>query len=90
MLFQVHWSFGELHSILGLLVIRTFSLVYSDHVLSRQRQLGTAIGSLAYAKALLCHDLGPHALLRDAYMFASPVVCDVDSRQGGHIVSRAR
>ncbi|KAG8988026.1 hypothetical protein FRB93_004309 [Tulasnella sp. JGI-2019a] len=42
--------------------------------------LGTAIASLAYAKALSAKDLGPHAVLRDAYVFATPIVCDVDSR----------
>ncbi|KAG9025556.1 hypothetical protein FRB95_010060 [Tulasnella sp. JGI-2019a] len=43
--------------------------------------LGTALASLTYAKALMGgNDFGPHALLRDAYVFATPVVCDIKSR----------
>ncbi|KAG8947106.1 hypothetical protein FRC04_010957 [Tulasnella sp. 424] len=44
--------------------------------------LGSGMGSLAYAKALLSRaDLGPYARLRDAYMFAAPVTVDVASRR---------
>jgi len=43
--------------------------------------LGTAMASLAYAKALVEKDsLGPNAILRDAYVFATPIVCDIASR----------
>ncbi|KAG8980532.1 hypothetical protein FRB93_009269 [Tulasnella sp. JGI-2019a] len=43
--------------------------------------LGTALASIAYAKALVDPgDLGPHALLRDAYVFATPILCDIKSR----------
>ncbi|KAG8926602.1 hypothetical protein FRC01_008645 [Tulasnella sp. 417] len=43
--------------------------------------LGSGMGCLAYSKALLSRaELGPHARLRDAYMFAAPVVVDVASR----------
>ncbi|KAG8988344.1 hypothetical protein FRB94_000892, partial [Tulasnella sp. JGI-2019a] len=43
--------------------------------------LGTAMGSITYAKALVAKDdFGPHALIRDAYCFATPVVCDIKSR----------
>ncbi|KAG8936111.1 hypothetical protein FRC03_011174 [Tulasnella sp. 419] len=46
--------------------------------------LGTAIASLAYAKTLISGDLGPNALLRDAYLFATPIVSDVLSRDVLH------
>jgi hypothetical protein len=36
--------------------------------------LGTAVATLAYSKALLSKDIGSNALLRDAYLFATPVV----------------
>jgi len=42
--------------------------------------LGTAIASLAYAKALMSNNLGEHAVLRDAYLFATPIICDQISR----------
>ncbi|KAG9045340.1 hypothetical protein FS837_006472 [Tulasnella sp. UAMH 9824] len=43
--------------------------------------LGSGMGCLAYAKALLSRaEIGPHARLRDAYMFAAPIVSDVASR----------
>ncbi|KAG8880849.1 hypothetical protein FRB98_004702 [Tulasnella sp. 332] len=42
--------------------------------------LGTAIASLAYAKALVAKDLGPYAILRDAYVYATPICADVHSR----------
>jgi hypothetical protein len=44
--------------------------------------LGTAIASLAYAKALMSNNLGEHAVLRDAYLFATPIICDQISRMG--------
>ncbi|KAG8884671.1 hypothetical protein FRB98_002271 [Tulasnella sp. 332] len=43
--------------------------------------LGTAIASLAYAKSLVHQDLlGGNALLRDAYLYATPITTDICSR----------
>jgi Lipase (class 3) len=44
------------------------------HVWFTGHSLGTAIASLAYSKALLSKDIGSSALLRDAYLFATPIV----------------
>ncbi len=45
--------------------------------------LGTALATLCYAKALMCpEDLGPNAVLRDAYLYATPITTDVASRDG--------
>jgi Lipase (class 3). len=44
--------------------------------------LGTAIASLAYANALLSENLCQYAILRDAYLFATPIICDRTSRMG--------
>ncbi|KLO06236.1 hypothetical protein SCHPADRAFT_637328 [Schizopora paradoxa] len=42
--------------------------------------LGCALGSVAYARMVTeVSDLGPNVNVRDAYLFAAPVVCDVDS-----------
>jgi len=42
--------------------------------------LGCAMASLAYARAILNpKDFGPTIRIRDAYLFAAPVVCDVVS-----------
>lgn len=54
--------------------------VWSRQSLTSSAQLGTAIGSLAFSKALIEKDLDTHAIVRDAYFFATPVICDVDSR----------
>jgi len=43
--------------------------------------LGTAIASLAYSKSLIQQELlGENALLRDAYLFATPITTDIISR----------
>jgi hypothetical protein len=44
------------------------------HVWYTGHSLGTAIASLAYSTALLSKDTGSNALLRDAYLFATPIV----------------
>jgi hypothetical protein len=44
------------------------------HVWYTGHSLGTAIASLAYSTALLSKDIGSNALLRDAYLFATPIV----------------
>jgi hypothetical protein len=51
--------------------------------------LGCAIASLGYARALTApEDFGRMAKLRDAYLFAAPVVCDAASAHGAFSVSR--
>ncbi|KAG9014715.1 hypothetical protein FRB94_010562 [Tulasnella sp. JGI-2019a] len=42
--------------------------------------LGTVLASVTYAKALTDLDLGSDAVLRDGYVFATPILCDVVSR----------
>ncbi|KAG8842661.1 hypothetical protein FRB96_004936 [Tulasnella sp. 330] len=43
--------------------------------------LGCSLASIAYATALFNpKDFGPHALLRDAYCYATPITCDIKSR----------
>lgn len=47
--------------------------------------LGCATASLAYSKAVVDEEgLGPREkiIVRDAYLFAAPICCDVDSRNG--------
>ncbi|KAG8931248.1 hypothetical protein FRC02_003022 [Tulasnella sp. 418] len=42
--------------------------------------LGTAIASLAYARAVMGkNDFGKQVMVRDAYLFATPIICDVPS-----------
>jgi len=42
--------------------------------------LGTAIASLTYARAVSGkHDFGKGVVVRDAYLFATPIICDVPS-----------
>ncbi|KAG8908990.1 hypothetical protein FRB99_000093 [Tulasnella sp. 403] len=43
--------------------------------------LGTALATMAYARALKTQaEIGEHARLRDAYLFATPITTDVPSR----------
>lgn len=47
--------------------------------------LGTAIASLVYARAVNePRDFGPDVVLRDAFMFAAPILCDVQSAHAFH------
>jgi len=47
--------------------------------------LGTAIASLVYARAVSePRDFGPDVVTRDAFMFAAPILCDVQSAQAFH------
>ncbi|KLO15955.1 alpha/beta-hydrolase [Schizopora paradoxa] len=42
--------------------------------------LGCALASVAYARMVNeARELGPNVRVRDAYLFAAPIVCDVDS-----------
>jgi hypothetical protein len=45
--------------------------------------LGCATASIAYSKALcIDHELGDLVVVRDAYLFAAPITCDVQSSKG--------
>ncbi|KIM22347.1 hypothetical protein M408DRAFT_323826 [Serendipita vermifera MAFF 305830] len=47
--------------------------------------LGTAIASLVYARAVNePRDFGPNVVIRDAFMYAAPILCDVQSAQAFH------
>jgi len=47
--------------------------------------LGTALASLVYARAINePHDFGEDVVLRDAYLFATPVIADVQSVRAFH------
>ncbi|CCA68255.1 hypothetical protein PIIN_02120 [Serendipita indica DSM 11827] len=47
--------------------------------------LGTAVASLVYARALNePRDFGPRVVLRDAFMFGTPIICDVPSAHAFH------
>ncbi|TDL17083.1 alpha/beta-hydrolase [Rickenella mellea] len=42
--------------------------------------LGCAMASLTYARQINeVHEVGPDTVIRDAYLFAAPIVCDVES-----------
>jgi len=47
--------------------------------------LGTALASLVYARAINeQHEFGPNVVLRDAYLFATPILADVPSVRAFH------
>ena len=47
--------------------------------------LGTAIASLVYARAVNePRDFGPNVVIRDAFMYAAPILCDVQSAHAFH------
>ena len=79
-----------LKSTSGIIVAPT-AIVFGTESLTRDdclcrftgHSLGCAMASLAYSRAILFpEDFGPSVRVRDAYIFAAPVVCDVVSVQG--------
>lgn len=50
--------------------------------------LGCALASLVYARQInVPRELGPNVTIRDAYLFGAPILCDVDSVNGGFDLS---